>query len=141
MINNLTYSSFNEVWGEDPTTETNDDDLVMVGSGNKNNNFHEFKINDYKKKIEVYKSEIEYLEMQIGIHKSQLNKGDKNKKTKKNKVPKKIIQNKANRNDDKVNLFTNIPDVMDQDDDKIDVIMIIITAIFTVLFISQIKLD
>ena len=42
MINNLTYSSFNEVWGEDPTTETNDDDLVMVGSGNKNNNFHEF---------------------------------------------------------------------------------------------------
>lgn len=141
MINNLTYSSFNEVWGEDATTETNDDDLVMVGSGNKNNNFHEFKINDYKKKIEVYKSEIEYLEMQIGIHKSQLNKGDKNKKTKKNKVPKKIIQNKANRNDDKVNLFTNIPDVMDQDDDKIDVIMIIITAIFTVLFISQIKLD
>tara|TARA_A100001015_G_scaffold305245_1_gene397672 strand:- start:2567 stop:3109 length:543 start_codon:yes stop_codon:yes gene_type:complete len=178
-MTSLQFSSFEEVWGESSFKENSldispeIDRKIITNKINKDDDsFHKYKIDEYLKKIEVYKKEIEHLNLQVKIHSNKLkSKEGKNmlrdvnmtivptpkpNQTNKKKSKKFVTEplnhplnthkntnkikdigrhhNKTNNNiTTNTNIMTNIP----IDDDNIDTILLILAAIFTILFISQ----
>ena len=164
MSNTLTYSLFSEVWGDNDIadsvyTYTNNKSQTNSQSNTIKNNisqsdkshiyndldsFHIMKINNYNKQIEKYNNEIMYLQNQIRIHKDELkiNYKDslKNNKDKPNNI-KPSKNNNVNKpaNTTNIPILPNITDNITLDNENIDIIMLILSAIFTIMFVSQLK--
>ena len=167
MSNTLSYSLFSEVWGDNDIadsvyTYTNKSQTNSQSNTTKNNisqsdkshiyndldSFHIMKINNYNKQIEKYNNEIMYLKNQIRIHKYELKTNYKdslknNKDNSNNTKPSK--NNQVNNHVNKSSNTTNIPilsDISDNitlDNENIDIIMLVLSAIFTIMFVSQLK--